>query len=76
MKKHEKIAKREASGFKYYTKKDLCGKPGNQDMITASKLPFDYCIETSFRHKQKLGKNYRYWYMNIPTFMVCTVQRK
>ena len=28
MKKHEKIAKREASGFKYYTKKDQCGKAG------------------------------------------------
>lgn len=28
MKKHEKIAKREASGFKYYTKKDNCRYPG------------------------------------------------
>ncbi|XP_076805665.1 zinc finger protein castor homolog 1-like isoform X2 [Clavelina lepadiformis] len=26
MKKHEKIAKREASGFKYFTKKEQCGK--------------------------------------------------
>lgn len=33
MKKHEKIAKREASGFKYYTKKDQCGRRGNYNLF-------------------------------------------
>jgi len=36
MKKHEKIARREASGFKYFTKKEQCGKYGQSARLIAN----------------------------------------
>uniref|UniRef100_H2ZKN0 C2H2-type domain-containing protein n=1 Tax=Ciona savignyi TaxID=51511 RepID=H2ZKN0_CIOSA len=60
MKKHEKIARREASGFKYYTKKEQCGKFGCK---YNSMFSHYHCIradcEFAFQYKHQMSTHVR-----------------
>lgn len=52
VKKHEKAERRAANGFKYFTKREECGRLGKQKwlLILSEFLPFDF-VPTSLHHR-------------------------